>query len=107
MERIQTPIPMTFNDEVKRYINMYAVQKRGLTERVMGLANLYFPLYEQILDQQGLPLEFKYLSIVESALNRWRFRRSARRAFWQFMLPTGRFNTVSRSTPSSTNAAIR
>ena len=63
----QTPIPMTFNDEVKRYINMYAVQKRGLTERVMGLANLYFPLYEQILDQQGLPLEFKYLSIVERA----------------------------------------
>lgn len=90
MERIQTPIPMTFNDEVKRYINMYAVQKRGLTERVMGLANLYFPLYEQILDQQGLPLEFKYLSIVESALNPMAVSPVGATGLWQFMLPTGR-----------------
>lgn len=90
MERIQTPIPMTFNMEVKRYIHMYAVQKRGLTERVMGLANLYFPLYEQILDQQGLPLEFKYLSIVESALNPMAVSPVGATGLWQFMLPTGR-----------------
>lgn len=90
IEKIQTPIPLTFNDEVKQYINMYAVQKRGLTERVMGLANLYFPLYEQILDQQGLPIEFKYLSIVESALNPTAVSPVGATGLWQFMLATGK-----------------
>jgi len=88
--KIQTPIPLTFNDEVKDYIDLYAVKKRGLTERVMGLSNLYFPLYEQILDQQGLPLEFKYLSIVESALNPFAVSRAGATGLWQFMLGTGK-----------------
>jgi membrane-bound lytic murein transglycosylase D len=56
----------------------------------MGLANLYFPLYEQILDQQGLPLEFKYLSIVESALNPTAVSRMGATGLWQFMLNTGK-----------------
>jgi membrane-bound lytic murein transglycosylase D len=69
---------------------LYSVRKRALTERVMGLANLYFPLYEQILDQQELPLEFKYLSIVESALNPTAVSRVGATGLWQFMLNTGK-----------------
>jgi membrane-bound lytic murein transglycosylase D len=69
---------------------MYGLKKRDLTERVMGLANLYFPLYEQILDQQGLPLEFKYLSIVESALNPMAVSRVGATGLWQFMYGTGK-----------------
>lgn len=90
MEKIQTPIPLCYNSQVKDYIDMYAVKKRGLTERVMGLSNYYFPLYEQILDQQGLPLEFKYLSIVESALNPTAVSRVGATGPWQFMLATGK-----------------
>ncbi len=90
IQKIQTPIPLAFNSEVKEYINLYAVKKRGLTERVMGLANLYFPLYEQILDQQGLPQEFKYLSIVESALNPMAVSPCGATGLWQFMLATGK-----------------
>lgn len=90
MEKIQTPIPLCYNSMVKDYIDMYAVRKRGLTERVMGLSNLYFPMYEQILDQQGLPLEFKYLSIVESALNPMAVSRVGATGLWQFMLGTGK-----------------
>lgn len=90
IQKIQTPIPLTFNSEVKQYIDMYALRKRALTERVMGLSNLYFPLYEQILDQQGLPLEFKYLSIVESALNPTAVSRVGATGLWQFMLATGK-----------------
>lgn len=90
MEKIQTPIPMTFNSQVKEYIDLYALRKRALTERVMGLANLYFPLYEQVFDQQGLPLEFKYLSIVESALNPMAVSRVGATGLWQFMLATGK-----------------
>ncbi len=90
IQKIQTPIPLTYNSEVKQYIDMYALRKRALTERVMGLSNLYFPLYEQILDQQGLPLEFKYLSIVESALNPTAVSRVGATGLWQFMLATGK-----------------
>ncbi len=90
IQKIQTPIPLTFNSQVKEYIDLYAVKKRALTERVMGLSNLYFPLYEQILDQQNLPLEFKYLSIVESALNPVAVSRVGATGLWQFMLNTGK-----------------
>ena len=90
IEKIQTPIPLCYNSQVQDYINMYALRKRGLTERVMGLSGLYFPLFEQILDQQGLPLEFKYLSIVESALNPTAVSRVGATGLWQFMLGTGK-----------------
>jgi membrane-bound lytic murein transglycosylase D len=90
IDKIQTPIPLCYNSEVQEYIDVYAVKKRQLTERVMGLANLYFPLFEQVLDQQGLPLEFKYLSIVESALNPTAVSRVGATGLWQFMLGTGK-----------------
>ena len=90
IQKIQTDIPLTFNSEVKEYLNLYALKRRSLTQRVMGLSSLYFPMYEQILDEQGLPLEFKYLSIVESALNPVAVSRMGATGLWQFMLATGR-----------------
>ena len=90
IEKIQTPIPLCYNDQVREYIDLYAIRKRSLTERVMGQAALYFPLFEQILDQQDLPLEFKYLSIVESALNPTAVSRAGATGLWQFMLGTGK-----------------
>jgi membrane-bound lytic murein transglycosylase D len=90
IEKIQTPIPLCYNSQVLEYINLYALKKRDLTERVMGLSQYYFPLFEQTLDQQGLPLEFKYLSIVESALNPVAVSRVGATGLWQFMLGTGK-----------------
>lgn len=90
ISKIQSPIPLNFNQQVKEYIDLYALKKRGLTERVMGLAQLYFPMYEQVLDQNDLPLEFKYLSIVESALNPMAKSRVGATGLWQFMLQTGK-----------------
>lgn len=86
---IHSPIPLSYNEHVKGFIDLYANRKRGLTQRAMGLSNLYFPLFEQILDQEGLPLEFKYLSIVESALNPIAVSRVGATGLWQFMYTTG------------------
>jgi membrane-bound lytic murein transglycosylase D len=90
ISKIQTPIPLTYNQQVREYIDLYAVKKRALTERVMGLSNLYFPLFEQVLDKNDLPLEFKYLSIVESALNPMAKSRVGATGLWQFMFQTGK-----------------
>ncbi|TAH38976.1 MAG: LysM peptidoglycan-binding domain-containing protein [Bacteroidetes bacterium] len=98
IQKIQTDIPLTFNAEVKEYLDLYALKRRSLTQRVMGLSELYFPLFEQILDEQGLPLEFKYLSIVESALNPTAVSRMGATGLWQFMLPTGRMYNLKVNT---------
>jgi len=90
ISKIQSPMALVYNQQVREYIDMYALRKRGLTERVMGLAQLYFPLFEQTLDQNELPLEFKYLSIVESALNPVAKSRVGATGLWQFMLQTGK-----------------
>lgn len=86
---IHSPIPLSYNAHVKGFIDMYAVKKRGLTQRVMGLSNLYFPIFEEALDREGLPLEFKYLSIVESALNPIAVSQVGATGIWQFMYNTG------------------
>lgn len=89
MNQIHSPIPLSYNQHVKGFIDLYAMRKRGLTQRAMGLSNLYFPMFEEILDREGIPLEFKYLSIVESALNPIAVSRVGATGLWQFMYTTG------------------
>ncbi|MCX6234736.1 MAG: LysM peptidoglycan-binding domain-containing protein [Bacteroidetes bacterium] len=85
-----TPIDLTFNQDVRQFINLYAVQKRQLTSRVLGLAEIYFPLFEEQLDRFNLPLELKYLAVVESALNPTAGSRVGAKGLWQFMYNTGK-----------------
>jgi membrane-bound lytic murein transglycosylase D len=89
MAKISSPIPLSYNQYVRGYIDLYANRKRGLTQRAMGLSNLYFPMMEEALDKEGLPLEFKYLSIVESALNPIAVSPVGATGIWQFMYATG------------------
>lgn len=90
MAKIQTPIPMTYNHAVAQYINVYAKNKRVLTSRLMGLSKLYYPMFEQELDKQGLPLEFKHLAAVESALNPIAVSHMGATGIWQFMYGTAK-----------------
>jgi len=90
MSKINSPIPHEYNNQVKQYIDLYAYKKRGLMSRVMGLSSLYFPIYEDALERNGLPLEFKYLSIVESALNPTAVSCVGATGLWQFMYNTGK-----------------
>lgn len=85
-----TTIDLTYNQYVRDYIELYAVKKRALTERVMGLAQIYFPLFEEHLDRYNMPLELKYLAIVESALNPVAKSPVGASGLWQFMYGTGK-----------------
>ncbi|MDP4291912.1 MAG: transglycosylase SLT domain-containing protein, partial [Bacteroidota bacterium] len=85
-----SPIPLVYNRQVKEMIELYAVKKRGLTERMLGMAQLYFPMIEELLDRYGIPLEMKYLAIVESALNPIARSPVGAGGLWQFMYGTGK-----------------
>ena len=95
MERIdhlarQTTLPLVFNAQVKRFIDLYAMKRRTLTGRLLGLAYIYFPLFEETLDRYNMPLELKYLAVIESALNPTAGSRVGAKGLWQFMYGTGK-----------------
>lgn len=87
---IETPIPMTFNSAVKSFIDLYALRRRDNVQAMLGLAHYYFPLFEETLDKYDLPLEFKYLPVIESALNPKAVSRAGATGSWQFMYSTGK-----------------
>jgi membrane-bound lytic murein transglycosylase D len=87
---VGTPFEFVYNQQVKHFIDLYAVKKRNLTSRMLGLAELYFPLFEEQLDNYDVPLELKFLPIIESALNPIAKSRVGASGLWQFMLGTGK-----------------
>src|SRR5580704_6757939 len=84
-----SPFGLEYNNVVKQYINLY-IKKRQMTSRILALSKYYFPLIEQILDRYKMPLELKYLAVVESALNPTACSRTGARGLWQFMYTTGK-----------------
>jgi len=86
----QTPFEYIYNERVNRFIDLYAYKKRDLTGRILGLAKLYFPLFEEQLDKINMPLELKYLAVIESALNPTANSRAGAKGLWQFMYGTGK-----------------
>lgn len=87
---LPTVIEMPFNSVVKSYIKMYVDRRRSLVESMLGMSTYYMPIFEQALEQEGVPLELKYLPIVESALNPNAVSPVGATGLWQFMLPTAR-----------------
>lgn len=86
----QTPFDLIYNGAVQNYIDMYSTRKRILVSRLIGLSQVYFPMFEEKLAKYELPLELKYLAIVESALNPNAISKSGAGGLWQFMYPTGK-----------------
>lgn len=85
-----SPFSLVYNAYVNDYIKLYAKRRKKTTGKMLGLAPHFFPIFEQNLDKYGIPLELKYLAIVESALNPKAKSRVGATGLWQFMYPTGK-----------------
>jgi membrane-bound lytic murein transglycosylase D len=90
LSRIPAVIEMPYNDIVRRYIDVYTGRIRSKVSYMLGVSNFYIPIFEEALDAYGLPLELKYLPVIESALNPSAVSRAGASGLWQFMLSTGR-----------------
>lgn len=90
LQSLPSIVDMTYNDKVRAFIELYVNKKRKNVKVMLGLAQYYFPIFEEILDKQGLPQELKYLTIIESALNPRATSRVGASGLWQFMYTTGK-----------------
>lgn len=90
LARIPSVVDLSFNSVVRRYIEIYTGKRRELVEKMLGLSEYYFPIFDEIFDYYDVPNEMKYMSIIESALNPRAYSRARAVGLWQFMYGTGR-----------------
>lgn len=90
LSRMPTIIEMPYNEVVMQYIERYTTTLRKSVSFMLGASNFYMPLFEDALETYGLPLELKYLPIIESALNPTAKSSAGAAGLWQFMPSTGK-----------------
>lgn len=90
LSELPTVIEMPFNQVVKQYIKRYTGPGRAQVAAILGLSNYYVPIFEQALEARGLPLELKYLPMIESALDPNAVSKHGATGLWQFMLGAAR-----------------
>ena len=90
LKRMPTIIEMPYNEVVQKFIDRYSGKLRRSVSFMLGASNFYMPIFEEALEAYNLPLELKYLPVIESALNPKAVSRVGATGLWQFMLPTGK-----------------
>lgn len=90
LSRIPAVMEMPYNDVVRRFIDLYTGRLRNQVSFMLSSSNFYIPIFEEALDAYGLPIELKYLPIIESALNPSAVSRAGASGLWQFMIGTGK-----------------
>ena len=90
LSRMPVVMEMPYNDIVRKFIDTYTVRLRNHVSFMLSACNFYMPIFEEALDAYNLPLELKYLPIIESALNPSAVSRAGATGLWQFMLTTGK-----------------
>ena len=86
----KTPFNISYNPSLERIIKHYLKTRRVSMSRLMALSDYFFPMFEEEFDKYDLPLEIKYLAVVESALNPSAKSRVGAKGLWQFMFTTGK-----------------
>ncbi len=90
LSRIPTTIEMPLNDVTRKFIDSYSTRMKSSVAIMLGAANFYNPIFEEALERYGLPLELKYLPVIESALRPSATSRAGAAGLWQFMIGTGK-----------------
>lgn len=88
LQALPTIIEMPYNQVVRNHIEFYTTRIRSKVEVILGLSMYYLPILEQALEKEGLPLELKYLAVVESALDPNAVSKAGAAGLWQFMIRT-------------------
>lgn len=88
--KLPTAIPIPYNKQIQEGINLFLSGKRAIIPAMLSLGDYYFPVIETIFDKYGLPLELKYLVIVESAMNPKAVSSSGAAGLWQFIVPSAK-----------------
>lgn len=90
LAKLPTVIEMPFNSVVRSYIDRYTQRSREQVTVLLGLSHYYLPIFEQALEERGLPLELKYLPVIESALDPNAVSKHGATGLWQFMITTAK-----------------
>ena len=90
LSRLPNVIEMPYNEVVQKFIDQYAGRLRRSVSIILGASNFYTPIFEEALEAYQLPLELKYLPVIESALNPTAVSRAGAVGLWQFMITTGK-----------------
>ena len=86
----KSPFHIEYNQGLENIIKSFLKNRKRSFERLMAISEYYFPLFEEAFDKQNVPLEIKYLAVVESALNPKAVSRVGATGLWQFMYQTGK-----------------
>lgn len=90
LKRLPNVMEMPYNDIVQKFIDRYTGRLRRSVSYMLGASNFYMPIFEDALEAYGVPLELKYLPVIESALNPKAVSRVGAAGLWQFMPSTGK-----------------
>lgn len=90
LSRLPNVMEMVYNDVVQKFVDRYSGRLRHSISYMLGASNFYIPIFEEALETYQLPLELKYLPIIESALNPTAVSRVGATGLWQFMIGTGK-----------------
>jgi len=90
LSRLPCVMEMAYNDVVQKFIDRYSGRLRHSISYMLGASNFYMPIFEEALELYQLPLELRYLPVIESALNPKAVSRVGATGLWQFMLTTGK-----------------
>jgi membrane-bound lytic murein transglycosylase D len=115
LKEIEEVVDLSYNNVVRNFIKLYTEKRRDQVEMMLGLAEYYYPKFEEILDKHEMPLDLRHLPVIESALNPVARSRVGATGLWQFMFGTARemdleitsFVDERRDPVASTEAAVK
>ncbi len=90
LTRMNSYITLPFNETVKNYMVLYSEKMPTKMATILGLSTYYFPIFEEVFAKYNMPLELKYMAVIESALNPTAYSRAGARGPWQFIYSTAR-----------------